>query len=108
MFSQLGLEDFSSVNVQVLGAEDTYGANARCRVVMILLLSLLFPVSIVFSCSSTGSTVTDSVSSWGSIKCSDSETKKKSHINTKQRQLLMKVAGILTFFRKITNETKLL
>ncbi|XP_041820719.1 uncharacterized protein lratb.1 [Chelmon rostratus] len=31
MFSQLGLEDFSSVNVQVLGAEDTYGANARCR-----------------------------------------------------------------------------
>lgn len=29
MFKQLGFEDFSSVNVQVLGAEDTYGANAR-------------------------------------------------------------------------------
>uniref|UniRef100_A0A8P4KDD2 Uncharacterized protein n=1 Tax=Dicentrarchus labrax TaxID=13489 RepID=A0A8P4KDD2_DICLA len=28
IFKQLGLEDFSSVNVQVLGAEDTYGANA--------------------------------------------------------------------------------
>uniref|UniRef100_A0A669DKB0 Si:ch73-132f6.5 n=1 Tax=Oreochromis niloticus TaxID=8128 RepID=A0A669DKB0_ORENI len=27
MFKQLGLEDFSSVNIQVLGAEDTYGAN---------------------------------------------------------------------------------
>ncbi|KAM6909409.1 uncharacterized protein FYW49_013240 [Xenentodon cancila] len=29
MFKQLGLNDFSSVNIQVLGAEDTYGANAR-------------------------------------------------------------------------------
>ncbi|XP_070710383.1 uncharacterized protein lratb.1 [Pempheris klunzingeri] len=29
IFKQLGLEDFSSVNVQVLGAEDTYGPNAR-------------------------------------------------------------------------------
>ncbi|XP_072232490.1 uncharacterized protein lratb.1 isoform X2 [Leuresthes tenuis] len=29
LFKQLGLEDFNSVNVQVLGAEDTYGANAR-------------------------------------------------------------------------------
>ncbi|XP_056156129.1 uncharacterized protein lratb.1 [Lampris incognitus] len=28
MFKQLGFEDFSSVNVQVLGAEDTYGDNA--------------------------------------------------------------------------------
>ncbi|XP_060951765.1 uncharacterized protein lratb.1 [Limanda limanda] len=28
MFKQLGMEDFSSVNVQVLGAEDTYGPNA--------------------------------------------------------------------------------
>lgn len=28
IFKQLGLEDFSSVNIQVLGAEDTYGANA--------------------------------------------------------------------------------
>ncbi|XP_008294371.1 uncharacterized protein LOC103367950 [Stegastes partitus] len=28
MFKQLGMEDFSSVNIQVLGAEDTYGANA--------------------------------------------------------------------------------
>ncbi|XP_040887573.1 uncharacterized protein lratb.1 isoform X2 [Toxotes jaculatrix] len=31
MFEQLGLEDFSSVNIQVLGAEDTYGANARTK-----------------------------------------------------------------------------
>uniref|UniRef100_A0A3B5Q6Y6 Si:ch73-132f6.5 n=1 Tax=Xiphophorus maculatus TaxID=8083 RepID=A0A3B5Q6Y6_XIPMA len=34
MFQQLGLEDFNSVNIQVLGAEDTYGPNARrkdCR-----------------------------------------------------------------------------
>lgn len=31
MFKQLGLEDFSSVNIQVLGAEDTYGANARYK-----------------------------------------------------------------------------
>ncbi|GLD71927.1 uncharacterized protein AKAME5_002325100 [Lates japonicus] len=31
MFKQLGLEDFSSVNVQVLGAEDTYGANAHSK-----------------------------------------------------------------------------
>lgn len=29
MFKQLGMEDYSSVNVQVLGAEDTYGSNAR-------------------------------------------------------------------------------
>ncbi|XP_053716951.1 uncharacterized protein lratb.1 isoform X1 [Synchiropus splendidus] len=29
MFKQLGLEDFSAVNIQVLGAEDTYGAHAR-------------------------------------------------------------------------------
>uniref|UniRef100_A0A8C5F5H9 Si:ch73-132f6.5 n=1 Tax=Gadus morhua TaxID=8049 RepID=A0A8C5F5H9_GADMO len=27
LFTQLGFEDFSSVNIQVLGAEDTYGAN---------------------------------------------------------------------------------
>lgn len=32
IFKQLGMEDFSSVNVQVLGAEDTYGANARTKV----------------------------------------------------------------------------
>lgn len=31
MFKQLGLEDFSSVNVQVLGSEDTYGDNARSK-----------------------------------------------------------------------------
>ncbi|XP_038586676.1 uncharacterized protein lratb.1 [Micropterus salmoides] len=31
MFTQLGLEDFSAVNIQVLGAEDTYGANARSK-----------------------------------------------------------------------------
>ncbi|KAG7236302.1 hypothetical protein INR49_001218 [Caranx melampygus] len=31
MFKQLGLDDFSSVNIQVLGAEDTYGANARTK-----------------------------------------------------------------------------
>ncbi|XP_047442372.1 uncharacterized protein lratb.1 isoform X1 [Mugil cephalus] len=31
MFKQLGLDDFNSVNVQVLGAEDTYGANARSK-----------------------------------------------------------------------------
>ncbi|XP_034020027.1 uncharacterized protein lratb.1 isoform X2 [Thalassophryne amazonica] len=29
MFKQLGLEDFSSLNIQILGAEDTYGASAR-------------------------------------------------------------------------------
>ncbi|TMS02407.1 hypothetical protein E3U43_007947 [Larimichthys crocea] len=29
IFKQLGLDDFSSVNIQVLGAEDTYGAGAR-------------------------------------------------------------------------------
>uniref|UniRef100_A0A665U4D9 Uncharacterized LOC115058955 n=1 Tax=Echeneis naucrates TaxID=173247 RepID=A0A665U4D9_ECHNA len=29
IFKQLEMEDFSSVNIQVLGAEDTYGANAR-------------------------------------------------------------------------------
>lgn len=31
MFKQLGLEDFSSVNIQVLGAEDTYGDNAQTK-----------------------------------------------------------------------------
>ncbi|XP_053271813.1 uncharacterized protein lratb.1 [Pleuronectes platessa] len=31
MFKQLGMEDFSSVNVQVLGAEDTYGPNADTK-----------------------------------------------------------------------------
>ncbi|XP_068569173.1 uncharacterized protein lratb.1 isoform X2 [Cebidichthys violaceus] len=31
MLQQLKLEDFSSVNVQVLGAEDTYGLNARSK-----------------------------------------------------------------------------
>ncbi|XP_037542704.1 uncharacterized protein LOC119419435, partial [Nematolebias whitei] len=31
MFHQLGLDDFNAVNVQVLGAEDTYGPNARCK-----------------------------------------------------------------------------
>ncbi|XP_028329783.1 uncharacterized protein LOC114480128 [Gouania willdenowi] len=29
MFKNLGLEDFSAVNVQILGAEDTFGPNAR-------------------------------------------------------------------------------
>ncbi|XP_039677911.1 uncharacterized protein LOC120572658, partial [Perca fluviatilis] len=29
MLQQLKLEDFSSVNIQILGAEDTYGPNAR-------------------------------------------------------------------------------
>ncbi|KAM9717616.1 uncharacterized protein ACNS7B_021243 isoform 2-T2 [Menidia menidia] len=29
MFEQLGLEDYSAVNIQVLGAEDTYGPRAR-------------------------------------------------------------------------------
>lgn len=28
MFRQLGLEDYSDVNVKVLGAEDTYGPHA--------------------------------------------------------------------------------
>lgn len=32
MFKQLGLDSFSSVNIQVLGAEDTYGANAHTKV----------------------------------------------------------------------------
>ncbi|XP_059211135.1 uncharacterized protein LOC131989817 [Centropristis striata] len=31
MFKQLKFEDFSSVNVQILGAEDTYGPNARSK-----------------------------------------------------------------------------
>ncbi|XP_067436774.1 uncharacterized protein lratb.1 [Thunnus thynnus] len=31
IFKQLNLEDFSSVNIQVLGAEDTYGANAHAK-----------------------------------------------------------------------------
>uniref|UniRef100_A0A667ZM70 Si:ch73-132f6.5 n=1 Tax=Myripristis murdjan TaxID=586833 RepID=A0A667ZM70_9TELE len=34
IFKQLGLEDFNSVNVQVLGAEDTYGANGSREVVI--------------------------------------------------------------------------
>uniref|UniRef100_A0A3B5AC80 Uncharacterized LOC103367950 n=1 Tax=Stegastes partitus TaxID=144197 RepID=A0A3B5AC80_9TELE len=34
MFKQLGMEDFSSVNIQVLGAEDTYGANGSREVVL--------------------------------------------------------------------------
>uniref|UniRef100_A0A3B4XN45 Si:ch73-132f6.5 n=1 Tax=Seriola lalandi dorsalis TaxID=1841481 RepID=A0A3B4XN45_SERLL len=34
MFKQLGLEDFGSVNVQVLGAEDTYGANGSREAVI--------------------------------------------------------------------------
>ncbi|XP_038841238.1 uncharacterized protein LOC120039989, partial [Salvelinus namaycush] len=29
MFKQLGLEDFTSVNIQVLGAEDTYGPHSN-------------------------------------------------------------------------------
>ncbi|XP_061815058.1 uncharacterized protein lratb.1 [Nerophis lumbriciformis] len=28
MFKHLGMDDFTSINIQVLGAEDTYGANA--------------------------------------------------------------------------------
>lgn len=32
MFKQLGFDDFNSVNIQVLGAEDTYGTNARTKV----------------------------------------------------------------------------
>uniref|UniRef100_A0A1A7WCC7 Acyclic terpene utilisation N-terminal domain-containing protein n=1 Tax=Iconisemion striatum TaxID=60296 RepID=A0A1A7WCC7_9TELE len=31
MFNQLRLDDFSSVHIQVLGAEDTYGPHARCK-----------------------------------------------------------------------------
>ncbi|CAL1591042.1 unnamed protein product [Knipowitschia caucasica] len=31
IFKQLGLEDFSAVNIQVLGAEDTYGLNAKYK-----------------------------------------------------------------------------
>lgn len=31
IFKQLGFEDFSSVNIQVLGAEDTYGHNAKYK-----------------------------------------------------------------------------
>ncbi|CAJ1048283.1 uncharacterized protein lratb.1 [Xyrichtys novacula] len=31
IFKQLGMEDFSAVNIQVLGAEDTYGENARSK-----------------------------------------------------------------------------
>ncbi|XP_054457194.1 uncharacterized protein lratb.1 [Anoplopoma fimbria] len=31
MLQQLKMEDFSSVNVQILGAEDTYGPNARSK-----------------------------------------------------------------------------
>uniref|UniRef100_A0A8D3B3Q0 Si:ch73-132f6.5 n=1 Tax=Scophthalmus maximus TaxID=52904 RepID=A0A8D3B3Q0_SCOMX len=34
IFKQLGLEDFNSVNVQVLGAEDTYGANGSREAVI--------------------------------------------------------------------------
>ena len=29
IFSQLGYEDYSAVNIQVLGSEDTYGPHAR-------------------------------------------------------------------------------
>lgn len=32
IFQQVGLQDFSCVNAQVLGAEDLYGANARTKV----------------------------------------------------------------------------
>lgn len=31
MFKQLGFDDFGSVNIQVLGAEDTYGHNAKSK-----------------------------------------------------------------------------
>ncbi|KAK7910101.1 hypothetical protein WMY93_014785 [Mugilogobius chulae] len=31
IFKQLGLEDYSAVNIQVLGAEDTYGLNAKYK-----------------------------------------------------------------------------
>ncbi|XP_063042684.1 uncharacterized protein LOC134437150 [Engraulis encrasicolus] len=31
IFKQLGMEDFSSVNIQILGAEDTYGPHASGR-----------------------------------------------------------------------------
>lgn len=31
IFKQLGLEDFSAVNIQALGAEDTYGLNAKFK-----------------------------------------------------------------------------
>uniref|UniRef100_A0A8C6SG42 Si:ch73-132f6.5 n=1 Tax=Neogobius melanostomus TaxID=47308 RepID=A0A8C6SG42_9GOBI len=31
IFKQLGLDDYSAVNVQVLGAEDTYGLNAKYK-----------------------------------------------------------------------------
>uniref|UniRef100_A0A3B3ZLX0 Uncharacterized protein n=1 Tax=Periophthalmus magnuspinnatus TaxID=409849 RepID=A0A3B3ZLX0_9GOBI len=31
IFKQLGLEDYSAVNIQVLGAEDTYGLNAKFK-----------------------------------------------------------------------------
>lgn len=32
IFRQVDLQDFSCVNAQVLGAEDTYGPNARTKV----------------------------------------------------------------------------
>ncbi|KAJ4944434.1 hypothetical protein JOQ06_012978 [Pogonophryne albipinna] len=31
MLQQLKMEDFSSVNVQILGAEDTYGPHAQSK-----------------------------------------------------------------------------
>ncbi|CAK6982790.1 uncharacterized protein lratb.1 [Scomber scombrus] len=31
LFKQLGFEDFNSVNIQVLGSEDTYGSNAHTK-----------------------------------------------------------------------------
>lgn len=39
MFRQLGLEDYSEVNIQVLGAEDSYGAHAHNTVSLTLLYS---------------------------------------------------------------------
>lgn len=29
MFSQLGYEDYSAVNIQILGSEETYGPHAK-------------------------------------------------------------------------------
>lgn len=50
MFRQLGLDDYTDVNVQVLGAEDTYGPHAVITVgsdllfmVVVLHLSLTLP-----------------------------------------------------------------
>lgn len=44
MFRQLGLEDYSDVNIQVLGAEDMYGPHARFTVGLSLHVVLLFVV----------------------------------------------------------------